>query len=158
MSISSAGCSAAFKIDSRYIFLIPITIVNHVVHPRVSNKSIRMPDPIRFLQAGERLDLAFAVIPVTQRRNVVNGRCCISCANTSLPWFIDRPREVVLRRVTEPAFAVQIETKTIHCFCVFDQQLTDSPISNVGTLLVTGIKSSNDPSSTHYSSCSFDIS
>ena len=41
----------------------------------------------------------------------------------------------MLRRVAEPAFAVHIETKTLHGFCVFDQQRTDSPSSNVGTLL-----------------------
>jgi hypothetical protein len=29
-----------------------------------------------------------------QRRKVVNGRCCISCANTSLPRFIDDSYEV----------------------------------------------------------------
>src|SRR5208283_740558 len=31
---------------------------------------------------------------VTHRRKVVNGRCCISCANTSLPRFIDAPTEL----------------------------------------------------------------
>jgi hypothetical protein len=73
---------------------------------------------------------------VTHRRNVVSGRCCINCAKTSLPWFIDHLCEVVPRRVAEPAFAVQIETKIIHYLRVSNQQLTDTPSPNVGTLLV----------------------
>jgi hypothetical protein len=52
-----------------------------------------------------------------------------------LPWFIDHLCEVVPRRVAEPAFAVQIETKIIHYLRVSNQQLTDTPSPNVGTLL-----------------------
>jgi len=42
----------------------------------------------------------------------------------------------VPRRVAEPAFAVQIETKIIHYWRVSNQQLTDTPSPNVGTLLM----------------------
>jgi hypothetical protein len=72
---------------------------------------------------------------ITQRRKVVNGRCCISCANTSLPRFIDGPHERPLRRVAEASFAVQIETKRIRQLCVCHQQFTEAKRQNVGTLL-----------------------
>jgi hypothetical protein len=41
----------------------------------------------------------------------------------------------VLRRVAEPAIAVQIETKKIHHLCVSHQQFTEAKRQNVGTLL-----------------------
>src|ERR1039458_227124 len=61
--------------------------------------------------------------------------CSITCANTSLPWFIDHPREVVLRRVAEPASAVQIETKINHHLLTYDQHFKKPNCRNVGTLL-----------------------
>src|ERR1017187_4286252 len=62
--------------------------------------------------------------------------CSITCANTSLPWFIDHPREVVLRRVAEPASAVQIETKINHHLLTYDQHFKKPNCRNVGTLLM----------------------
>jgi len=63
---------------------------------------------------------------------VVNGRCCINRANTSWPWFIDHPREVVLRRVAEPAFAVQIETKKFIAFGLLINTLQTIQIQTLG--------------------------
>src|ERR1019366_7744559 len=65
--------------------------------------------------------------------------CSITCANTSLPWFIDHPREVVLRRVAEPASAVQIETKINHHLLTYDQHFKKPNCRNVGTLLIYGV-------------------
>jgi hypothetical protein len=52
-----------------------------------------------------------------------------------LPWFIDGPHEIVLRRVAEAAITVQIETKKIHQLFVSHQQFTEAKKQNVGTLL-----------------------
>src|SRR5882762_5707864 len=59
----------------------------------------------------------------------------MSCANTSLPWFIDPPRAMLPRGVAKPKFEIQIETKKINRLCVFHQQLTGAESPNVGTLL-----------------------
>jgi hypothetical protein len=53
-----------------------------------------------------------------------------------LPWFIDGPHEIVLRRVAEAAITVQIETKKIHQLFFSHQQFTEAKKQNVGTLLV----------------------
>src|SRR6266481_8199340 len=63
----------------------------------------------------------------------------MSCANTSLPWFIDPPRAMLPRRVAKPKFEIQIETKKINRLCVFHQQLTGAESPNVGTLLIVGV-------------------
>src|SRR5882762_527133 len=60
----------------------------------------------------------------------------MSCANTSLPWFIDPPRAMLPRGVAKPKFEIQIETKKINRLCVFHQQLTGAESPNVGTLLI----------------------
>src|SRR5467141_4234925 len=59
----------------------------------------------------------------------------MSCANTSLPWFIDPPRAMLPHGVAKPKFEIQIETKKINRLCVFHQQLTGAENPNVGTLL-----------------------
>ena len=41
----------------------------------------------------------------------------------------------MLRRVAEPVFAVQIETKKIHRLCSINQRVTAPKTLNVGTLL-----------------------
>lgn len=66
---------------------------------------------------------------------------CINCAKTSLPWFIDHPREVVLRRVAEPVRAIQVETKKTHRFPIADQILANDSPRNVGTLLIARVDS-----------------
>src|SRR5882762_4349238 len=65
----------------------------------------------------------------------------MSCANTSLPWFIDPPRAMLPRGVAKPKFEIQIETKKINRLCVFHQQLTGAESPNVGTLLRTDYSS-----------------
>src|SRR6266481_7348376 len=65
----------------------------------------------------------------------------MSCANTSLPWFIDPPRAMLPRGVAKPKFEIQIETKKINRVCVFHQQLTGAESPNVGTLLETDANS-----------------
>src|SRR5467141_5304580 len=62
----------------------------------------------------------------------------MSCANTSLPWFIDPPRAMLPRGVAKPKFEIQIETKKMNRLCVFHQQLTGAESPNVGTLLGRG--------------------
>src|SRR5258708_28326921 len=59
----------------------------------------------------------------------------MSCANTSLPWFIEPPRAMLPGRAAKPKFEIQIETKKINRLCVFHQQLTGAENPNVGTLL-----------------------
>src|SRR6266849_7052426 len=60
----------------------------------------------------------------------------MSCANTSLPWFIEPPRAMLPGRAAKPKFEIQIETKKINRLCVFHQQLTGAENPNVGTLLI----------------------
>src|SRR5260370_41036954 len=62
----------------------------------------------------------------------------MSCANTSLPWFIEPPRAMLPGRAAKPKFEIQIETKKINRLCVFHQQLTGAENPNVGTLLTEG--------------------
>src|SRR5467141_1531488 len=64
----------------------------------------------------------------------------MSCANTSLPWFIDPPRAMLPRGVAKPKFEIQIETKKINRLCVFHQQLNRAESTNVGTLLIEIVK------------------
>src|SRR5882762_4387839 len=64
----------------------------------------------------------------------------MSCANTSLPWFIDPPRAMLPRGVAKPKFEIQIETKKINRLCVFHQQLTGAESPNVGTLLISHLR------------------
>src|SRR5260370_20165717 len=60
----------------------------------------------------------------------------MSCANTSLPWFIEPPRAMLPGRAAKPKFEIQIETNKINRLCVFHQQLTGAENPNVGTLLI----------------------
>jgi hypothetical protein len=78
-----------------------------------------------------QLDLPCTALALASVLRATAERCCISCANTSLPRFIDGPHEVMLRRVAEPAFRVQIETKRICRLSVSHQQF-----QNAGTLLM----------------------
>src|SRR5260370_42329560 len=66
----------------------------------------------------------------------------MSCANTSLPWFIEPPRAMLPGRAAKPKFEIQIETKKINRLCVFHQQLTGAENPNVGTLLKRNTRSS----------------
>src|SRR6266849_2809820 len=67
----------------------------------------------------------------------------MSCANTSLPWFIEPPRAMLPGRAAKPKFEIQIETKKINRLCVFHQQLTGAENPNVGTLLIVPIPSAS---------------
>src|SRR5215207_4380198 len=69
----------------------------------------------------------------TQRRNVVSGKCCVSCAKTSLPSFIGDPRDKIHRRVAETVIRVQIETREKHELCVPLQRFTKGQPFNVRT-------------------------
>jgi hypothetical protein len=66
---------------------------------------------------------------------VVNGKCSVNCANTSLPWFIGRSGEVLARRMAELLFGVQIETRKNHELLTPLQSLTSVQWLNVRTPL-----------------------
>src|SRR5260370_34984854 len=70
----------------------------------------------------------------------------MSCANTSLPWFIEPPRAMLTGRAAKPKFEIQIEAKKINRLWVFHQQLTGAENPNVGTLLLRHIRSIIVPS------------
>jgi hypothetical protein len=50
-----------------------------------------------------------------------------------------KPLKVMLRRVAESAFAVQIETKRSFHLCVSHQQFTEGKRQNVGTVLLSSV-------------------
>lgn len=73
--------------------------------------------------------------------NVVSGRCCIHCASTSLPWFIDGPREFVSRGVATLELAVQIETRPARQEAIRSRRLRAHRATNVARLCTCEVHS-----------------
>lgn len=92
----------------------------------------------RNLRQGETWQRRPAGTPwylATQRRNVVSGKCCVTCAKTSLPWFIGDPHDQSPRRVADSTLNVQIETRENHELSLSLRCVTGQQPVNVRTVV-----------------------
>src|SRR5438552_3400441 len=86
------------------------------------------------IEARETLDLVLAVVLGGGTWSTAN--VCVSCAKTSLPWFIGDPWDGSHRRVADTTIDVQIETRGKHELLVPLQRLTNGNSLNVRTVVV----------------------
>lgn len=85
IGLSMGNEEGAGRVKSMQTLEVEVAAIHDAEGPRLGQKMIQDVDLVHL-----------AVADMDERRDVVSGKCSITCANTNLPWLIDTPAKSFL--------------------------------------------------------------